>query len=60
MASEGNVLSRETILKRAWGEETHVLDRTVDVHIAKLRRKIPVLADAIQTVKDAGYKLRET
>ncbi|HEU5360241.1 MAG TPA: response regulator transcription factor [Candidatus Deferrimicrobiaceae bacterium] len=60
MASEGNVLSRETILKRAWGEGTHVLDRTVDVHIAKLRRKIPVLADAIQTVKDAGYKLRET
>jgi DNA-binding response OmpR family regulator len=60
MASEGKVLSRETILDRAWGERTHVLDRTVDVHIAKLRRKIPLLADAIETVKDSGYKLRET
>ncbi|HEU5361469.1 MAG TPA: response regulator transcription factor, partial [Candidatus Deferrimicrobiaceae bacterium] len=40
MASEGKVLSRGTILERAWGGGTHVLDRTVDVHIAKLRRKI--------------------
>lgn len=60
MASEGKVLSREAILARAWGEGTHVLDRTVDVHIANLRRKIPLLAEAIQTVKDVGYKLRET
>jgi len=60
MASEGKVLSRESILDRAWGERTHVLDRTVDVHIAKLRRKIPLLAKAIETVKDSGYKLRET
>lgn len=59
MASEGKVLSRESILDRAWGERTHVLDRTVDVHIAKLRRKIPLLAKAIETVKDTGYKLRE-
>lgn len=60
MAAEGKVLSRETILDRAWGEGTHVLDRTVDVHIAKLRRKIPLLEKAIETVKDSGYKLRET
>lgn len=59
MASEGKVLSREAILERAWGEGTYVLDRTVDVHIAKLRRKIPLLAEAIETVKDVGYKLRE-
>jgi DNA-binding response OmpR family regulator len=60
MGSEGKVLSRETILSRVWGEGTYVLDRTVDVHIAKLRRKIPLLANAIETVKDVGYKLRET
>jgi DNA-binding response OmpR family regulator len=59
LASPGRVLSRETILDRVWGEGTHVVDRTVDVHIAKIRQKIPVLADAIQTVKDAGYKIRE-
>ncbi len=59
MASEGKVLSRDTILERVWEEGTHVLDRTVDVHVAKLRRKIPLLAKAIETVKDVGYKLRE-
>ena len=60
LASPGRVLSREAILDKAWGEGTHVVDRTVDVHIAKIRQKIPVLAEAIQTVKDAGYKIRQT
>jgi len=59
LSSPGRVLSREAILRKAWGEDTHVIDRTVDVHIAKLRQKIPLLARAIETVKDAGYKLRE-
>jgi len=57
--SSGRVLSREAILSKVWGEDTHVIDRTVDVHIAKLRQKIPFLAEAIETVKDVGYKLRE-
>lgn len=60
LASSGRVLSRETILDKVWGEGTHVVDRTVDVHIAKIRQKIPFLAEAIQTVKDVGYKIRET
>ena len=59
LSSPGRVLSREAILRKAWGEDTHVIDRTVDVHIAKLRQKIPLLAQAIETVKDVGYKLRE-
>jgi DNA-binding response OmpR family regulator len=59
LASPGRALSRESILERVWGNRTHVTDRTVDVHIAKLRHKIPLLTDAIQTVKDVGYKLRE-
>jgi len=59
LSSSGRVLSREAILRKAWGEDTHVIDRTVDVHIAKLRQKIPLLAHAIETVKDIGYKLRE-
>ncbi|MBP2674346.1 MAG: phoP, partial [Deltaproteobacteria bacterium] len=36
LSSSGRVLSREAILRKAWGEDTHVIDRTVDVHIAKL------------------------
>jgi DNA-binding response OmpR family regulator len=59
LTSSGRVLSREAILRKAWGEDTHVIDRTVDVHIAKLRQKIPLLAQVIETVKDVGYKLRE-
>jgi DNA-binding response OmpR family regulator len=59
LSSSGRVLSREAILSKVWGEDTHVIDRTVDVHIAKLRRKIPWLVKAIETVKDVGYRLRE-
>lgn len=59
LSAPGRVLSRETILNRVWGDGTHVLDRTVDVHIAKLRQKIPYLAEAIETVQDVGYRLRE-
>ena len=59
LATPGRVLSRESILKKVWGEGTYVIDRTVDVHIAKLRQKIPFLSEAIETVKDVGYRLRE-
>jgi two-component system alkaline phosphatase synthesis response regulator PhoP len=59
LSSSGRVLSREAILSKAWGDDTHVIDRTVDVHIAKLRQKIPLLVQAIETVKDVGYKLRK-
>lgn len=58
LAAEGRVLSREAILEKVWSADTHVTDRTVDVHIAKLRQKIPALAEAIETVKDVGYKLK--
>ena len=59
LMSLGRVLSRETILQKAWGNDTNVIDRTVDVHIAKLRQKIPLLVNAIETIKDVGYKLKE-
>jgi len=59
LAAPGRLLSRDAILKKAWGDDTHVTDRTVDVHVAKIRRKIPLLAEAIETVRDAGYRLRE-
>ncbi|MBI5420006.1 MAG: response regulator transcription factor [Deltaproteobacteria bacterium] len=59
LSTPGRVLTRESILKKVWGEGTYVIDRTVDVHIAKLRQKIPFLSEAIETVKDVGYKLRE-
>ena len=50
----GKVFRREHILSHVWGEEVIVGDRTIDVHIRKLREK---LGDAfIKTVKGVGYK----
>jgi two-component system alkaline phosphatase synthesis response regulator PhoP len=50
----GKVFTREDILKTIWGEDVVVGDRTIDVHIRKLREKI---GDAyIRTIKGVGYK----
>jgi two-component system alkaline phosphatase synthesis response regulator PhoP len=50
----GKVFTREHILAQVWGEDVVVGDRTIDVHIRKLREK---LGDAyIKTVKGVGYK----
>jgi len=50
----GKVFKRDEILNRIWGKEVIVGDRTIDVHIRKLREKIG--DDAIKTVKGIGYK----
>lgn len=50
----GKVFSRETILEKVWGGEVIVGDRTIDVHIRKLREKLG--EDYIKTVKGVGYK----
>ena len=56
----GRVLSRDLLLTDVWGYQYTGGTRTVDVHIRRLREKLPVLADAIETVKQFGYKLIET
>src|SRR5688572_13411654 len=53
----GRVLSRDLLLTDVWGYQYTGGTRTVDVHIRRLREKVPVLADAIETVKQFGYKL---
>ena len=55
----GRVLSRDLLLTDVWGYQYTGGTRTVDVHIRRLREKMPVLADAIETVKQFGYKLSE-
>ncbi len=54
----GRVLSRDLMLTDVWGYQYTGGSRTVDVHVRRLREKIPVLADAIETVKQFGYKLK--
>ncbi|HLG03098.1 MAG TPA: response regulator transcription factor [Bacteroidia bacterium] len=50
----GKVFTREEILNRVWGDDVIVGDRTIDVHIRKLREKIG--EDYIKTIKGVGYK----
>ncbi|MCE3227129.1 MAG: response regulator [Bacteroidetes bacterium] len=50
----GKVFTREFILEQVWGDEVIVGDRTIDVHIRKLREKIG--DDYFKTVKGVGYK----
>ena len=50
----GRVLLRNEILSQVWGSEVIVGDRTIDVHIRKIRQKLD--ADCITTVKGVGYK----
>jgi two-component system alkaline phosphatase synthesis response regulator PhoP len=50
----GKVFTREFILDQVWGDEVVVGDRTIDVHIRKLREKIG--DDYFKTVKGVGYK----
>jgi len=54
----GHVFSREALLKDIWGADVYVVDRTVDVHIRKVREKLDEHADLIETVKGVGYKFK--
>ena len=55
----GRVLSRDVLLTDVWGYKYTGGTRTVDVHVRRLREKLPSLGDAIVTVKQFGYKLLE-
>lgn len=51
----GRVFSREDILTRVWNDEVYVLDRTIDVNITRLRKKIGVYGKQIVTRLGYGY-----
>lgn len=55
----GRVLSRDLLLSDVWGYHYTGGTRTVDVHIRRLREKLPLLQGAIATVKQFGYKLED-
>jgi two-component system phosphate regulon response regulator PhoB len=58
MQARGRVLSRSQLLDSALGAGVVVTDRTVDVHITGLRRKLGSAAGCIQTVRGVGYAAR--
>jgi DNA-binding response OmpR family regulator len=55
----GRVVSRDQLLTDVWGYQYTGGTRTVDVHVRRLREKIPLLNEAIETVKQFGYRLAE-
>ncbi|MEK7279687.1 MAG: response regulator transcription factor [Nitrospirota bacterium] len=57
--NKGRVLTRHAILGSVWGLPGDITTRTVDTHIRGLRKKMPVLAESILTVKQFGYKLKD-
>ena len=59
LRNKGRVLSRDYLMDQVWGYDYFGGMRTVDVHIRRLREKIPLLSQNIQTVKNLGYKLKE-
>lgn len=55
LSSRGTILSREQIMKRVWSEEVVVLDRTIDVNITRLRKKLGIYGNYIITRTGYGY-----
>jgi DNA-binding response OmpR family regulator len=50
------IYDRDTIINEVWGNETHVLDRTVDTHVSHLRKKIAQSRVHIEAVPGEGYR----
>ena len=58
-SSQGRVFTREALLNKVWGYEYYGGDRTVDVHIKRLRSKIEDANHTfVETVRNVGYRLR--
>ena len=55
LSNRGTILSREQIMKRVWSEEVVVLDRTIDVNITRLRKKLGIYGNHIITRTGYGY-----
>lgn len=58
-ANPGKVFHRDKILSDVWGSDVFVVERTVDVHIRKIREKLGPHADLIETIKGVGYRFKD-
>ena len=61
MENPGRVFSREQLLDRVWGRDVYIDERTVDVHVGRLRKALNRgrMPDPIRTVRGAGYALND-
>jgi two-component system alkaline phosphatase synthesis response regulator PhoP len=59
VSNKGKVFSREMLLRRVWGENIYVTDRTVDVHICKIRQRLGSFGkENLETIKGIGYRIK--
>lgn len=58
-ANKGRVLNRDYLLDKVWGYTYEGYSRTIDTHIRRLREKLGVAGEYIETVRGIGYRLRE-
>ncbi len=54
----GKILTRASILQNVWGSDIYVVDRTIDVHIRKIREKLGAQSEMIETIKGVGYRMK--
>ncbi len=59
ISKPGRAFERRELIESALGEDTLVLERTIDVHIRAIRRKLGDSAELIETVRGFGYRFRE-
>ncbi len=57
--SPGRVFTRDILMEVIWGQDYYGIDRTVDTHVSRLRRKLGDLGKHIETVHGVGYRFRE-
>ena len=57
-SQSGRPFSRNELLDTARGEDANALERTIDVHVRSLRRKLGTSADVIETIRGVGYRLK--
>ncbi len=58
-ANKRRLFTRNQLLDRLWGDEKIVVDRTIDVHIRRLREKLGKVGKMIKTIRGIGYKFEE-
>jgi two-component system phosphate regulon response regulator PhoB len=59
VSKKGRVQTREQLLNRVWGYTYEGYARTVDTHIRRLREKLGIAGDWIETIRGVGYRFRE-
>lgn len=57
-SNPGKVFHREKILSDIWGTDIFVVERTIDVHVRKIREKLGKHAELIETIKGVGYRFK--